>query len=366
MCTSPGFGGLEMNALKIAQWLEQHGWQVRLLVNADSPMSREADSFCKDVVTVQSIDSKKSKSSRSVLNKWMKQNKVSILFTPFNKDIKSLAAYKRIHNRKVKLVYQQHMKVGVKKKDIIHRLRYNALDLWISPLPYLKDETMRLTSVPERKIQVIHLGLEADQFLNQQHDKKYAREILYVPDDVKLLGVLGRIDPKKGQDFAIRCIAHLRDHYQKEYHLLIMGNITQNEGDAYINTLHDLVKQHKLEKQVHFQGYQKDVTLFYHAIDVFVMPSHGETYGMVTLEAMLMQKPIIGVDTDGTTELLQYGRFGWLHELEDVEGFCKQLFNIESLPGIDDTLKAAKQEVLQHFSMQQMMEETDRALTQLL
>ncbi len=366
VCTSPGYGGLEMNTLKLANWLEGYGWQVAMLINADSPMSKEAGKFCKNVTTIQQIKPAQSKATPGVINKWLKGKNVSILFTPFNKDIKALSNYKRFFNRRVKLVYQQHMQVGVKKRDLIHTLRYNMLDLWISPLQYLKEETMLKTSVPSHKIAVITLGLDADQFLNSAITKEQARAELNLPQDVYLLGVLGRIDPKKGQDFLIRAVAHINTNFKKDYHLILMGNMTHNEGDEYFMLLEKLVAENNLNDQVHFRPYNQDVNLFYKAIDVFAMPSHGETYGMVTLEAMLSGKPVLGVNRDGTAELLQHGKFGWLHELDDLEDFTQKLFAIDHVPKTKTLLQAATEEVLNNYSFEYSMKEIDMVLNNLL
>ncbi len=366
VCTSTGFGGLEMNTLKLADWLERRGWQVRWLVNEVSPLSKAASNSFKDVTTIQKIKSTASKCTAGILHKWLSPATVPLLFTPYNKDIKSLSAYKRFRNRLVKLVYQQHMKVGVKKRDLIHRLRYNMLDLWISPLPYLKQETLEKTPVPEERIKIIHLGLDPAQFTSSVLDPESARTQLAIPPGKPILGVLGRIDPKKGQDFVIRAIAHLRDVHHKIYYLLIMGNVTPNEGDEYLQKLNNLVTTHSLQQEVFFRPYQADVNLFYKAIDVFLMPSHGETYGMVTLEAMLSERPVLGVNTDGTAELLQHGKLGWLHNLEDLESFCQQLFAMETDAGKGRILSAAKEAVINQYSETEAMQKTEAALLQLL
>ncbi len=331
-----------------------------MLVNAAGTMDQQAAEYASDTTTIQSLGD--SKLSKAVLKKWLLSHSVSILLTPYNKDIAALCSYKRWSNRSVKLVYQQHMQVGVKKRDFIHTLRYNMLDAWISPLEYLKQETISKTKVPASKVTVIPLGLDPGRLINASLPMNEARQQLQLPQDVSLIGVLGRIDPKKGQDFLISALAKLPDHY----HLLIAGNVTPNEGEEYLNHLHHLVEKNSLEERVHFRKNQKDVSLFFSAIDIFAMPSHGETYGMVTLEAMLSGVPVIGVNRDGTAELLQHGRFGWLHELEDIDGFLQKLAELQSDPNLVAKLSAARTEVLTNYTTDGMMKATDQLLTSLL
>lgn len=362
VCTSPGFGGLEMYTLQLAQSLSKKGWEVFFLLNEKSKLYE----YAKPHFSTSSVqDFHKEKNSASLIHQWNKQHQLRLIFTPYNKDIQPLSAYKRLYNRKLKLVYQQHMKVGVKKRDLIHRLRYNMLDLWITPLEYLKQETLEKTTVKEENIRIVPVGLAFEKFPHTVLSKEGARRKLNLPQEVFLIGILGRIDPKKGQDFLIKALASLKEEIP--VHLLIMGAATAHEGDAWMQHLHTLVAQYSTTERVHFQPYQQDVSLFYSAIDVFAMASHGETYGLVTLEALYFEKPVTGVDTDGTKALLENGRLGWLHKLEDIETFGKHLHTIIHYPQqATEKTALAKKTVTEHYDFELTVTEMENLFIQLL
>ena len=82
--------------------------------------------------------------------------------------------------------------------------------------------------------------------------------------------------------------------------------------------------------------YSEDIHLFYNAIDIFVLASEGETYGMVTIEAMLSGLPVIATKSGGTPEILNFGEFGLLFKHNDIPGF------VESVEWILNTPDAAK------------------------
>jgi glycosyltransferase involved in cell wall biosynthesis len=357
VCTSPAFGGLEMNTLKLAQWLQEDGWTVRLLLNEQSEIYKRAKNYAHDIATIQDIAGEKIKKlNAGIIKKWLNEKSVPCLLTPYNKDIAALSLNKRFKNRNIKLVYQQHMKVGVKKRDIIHTFRYDMLNVWISPLQYLKEETLRYTRVPASKIVLIPFGLETEHFLEKNITKTEARKQLALPENANIIGLLGRIDPMKEQAFMIKVIAHLKQQYQLDYHLVIMGAITYNTGDTYLHSLHQLTEELGLQQQIHFRDFAPDVVPFYKAIDVFAMPSSGETFGMVTIEAMLSGCPVIGTNADGTKEILQDGKIGYLYEYNNLDSFCTQLQALKNNPSLPTLLHNAQQEVIHKYSKEKMME----------
>ncbi len=362
ICTSPGFGGLEMNTLKLAKWLSAKNWNVQLLTNEKSNITQEGIKNQLSVTTIQSLHAKKN--AAFVLKRWLQNHPADILFTPYNKDLAPLAFYKMLFRRKATLVYQQHMKVGIPKRDLIHTLRYRTIDLWLSPLQYLKEETLQLTKLKAEKIAVIPLGIEPKKFsipLNQEA----ARLELGLPQHAFIIGIAGRIDPKKGQDFLVEMMPRIL----KEIHsalLVIMGDVTAHEGNHFLQLLLQKIKESGLQDKIILLPFKKEVVHFYKAIDVLAVPSEGETYGMVTLEAMASGTPVIGANKDGTKEILQKGALGWLYNSGDENAFLSQLLEIASGENGSEKTNAAKAEINTHYAASRTFEETEEALKALI
>jgi len=157
-----------------------------------------------------------------------------------------------------------------------------------------------------------------------------------------LLGIIGRIDPKKGQLFLVESLTELRSR-GNAVEVLIFGSATVNEEKSrqYEREIHDVVARNQLEDVVHFVPHRPDVELFYQAIDVFVLGSHSETFGMVTIEAMLSELPIIATESGGTAEILEHGKLGRLYPFENTAVFCEQVAHALRHP--DETSEKAKQ-----------------------
>jgi len=85
------------------------------------------------------------------------------------------------------------------------------------------------------------------------------------------------------------------------------------------------VADHDLGAVIHFRDYTKEVELFYNTIDMFTLASERETYGMVTIEAMLSGLPIIATSAGGTSEILGFGKFGLLYEYNNLDDYGQKV-----------------------------------------
>lgn len=365
LCTSTSIGGLELNTLKLASWLREYGWTATLLVRAENPMigSIQSANVPYHILPPAKGARQHWKRAKAVAT-WLKQQRCNILLTPFNKDLRAASICKRYFRNTLKLIYQQHMQVGVSKRDFIHRIRYAAIDAWISPLPYLKEETIRLTTVAERKISIIPFGIEAEDKLSNNMPLDEARAVLALPEDGAVMGILGRIDRKKGQDFVVKALQKWNEiHPKKPFHLLINGDATlEEEGVKFKAELGQLITDAGLDNNVSIVPYTKSTAAFFRAIDVFVMPTYSETFGMVTLEAMAAGVPVLGSNSTGTMAILQEGRLGHLFTPGDADDFCRQLEALLGDKDLLEKLRLAREEVITVYSKQAMMLAMDRLL----
>ncbi len=363
ICTSPGWGGLELNTLRLARWLRDEGWKVHLLTAGGTPIQEKAGDSVSSVNAIRDEGLAGKGGQLRAVHAWVLRYKIKVLLLPYRRDVQVASLYKRFYDDDMALIYQQHMQVGVRKRGLIHTLRYVMLDVWIAPLQYLKEETLRLTRVPEEKIEVIPFGIEPEPFLNASFTRAEARVALNLPQDAYIIGTLGRLDPKKGQDLVVRALPELPTNT----HVLLMGNATLDEGgDAFTRQLQQLIQDKGLESRVHLRPHNDEVMLFYRAIDFFAMPSHGETFGMVTVEAMAAGVPVVGTDKDGTREILGEGKFGWLFPKEDVDAFCRQLAAVRDGAGVTEKIKAAREAALSTYSKEQMVAAINELLLELM
>ena len=309
-----------MNVLERAEWLSKRNWEVHLGYIKETRFQT--------LLSESSVQGHVHKRNPKYFAIWsglklyrrLRLVECNLLYISDARDM-SVAVWARwFSRRRIKVIYAQAMQLGIDKKDLIHTIRFNNLDAWISTLPYLVKQVKDRTNLSHDKLFCIRLGTASSRF-EHAPNQQTAREKLNLPS-AKFMGVLGRFDRQKGQLEAIEAFSKIED---ESVHLLLMGEKTKDEADDYYETLLSMIRGSNLENRVHIRPFNPHVELFFSAIDVFVLPSYNETYGMVTVEAMMCGKKIVASDAGGTIELLENGKWGVLFEPKNTEDLASKL-----------------------------------------
>jgi glycosyltransferase involved in cell wall biosynthesis len=321
-CPSKSWGGLEMNQLRNAKWMSDRGHEIVIFVQKKSKIHQEATQLGLNVDFVRAHRKYYDIVNASRLLKKIKQHKISHLIVRNPKDMSLCALAKTMSLKKFFLAYFMEMQIGISKRDFLHTLRFNKFDLWSCPLPWLKNQVVELTKFPECKTKVIPSGLALEKYFNAPESHQ-AKEILSLDITKDYIGLVGRFDAQKGQLLLLEAFNKVKGEI--DHNLVFLGESTHNQSDAYLLKLKTFVQQNKLESRVYFTPFREDVETFYSAIDVFVMATKSETFGMVTIEALASGCRVVGSNKGGTVEILNHGEFGTLFESENSDDLAKKL-----------------------------------------
>ena len=135
-------------------------------------------------------------------------------------------------------------------------------------------------------VDVIANGVDLDRFCG---DRRRARRVLGIEDDVHLIGAVGRLEWVKGHDVLIRAVAML----EPKTRLLIVGDGSRR------NELEDLARTLGVTERVGFLGHRDDAALILPALDVFCQPSRSEGLPLAILEAQACGIPVVASDVGG-------------------------------------------------------------------
>lgn len=123
---------------------------------------------------------------------------------------------------------------------------------------------------------------------NMINYKKYAfnknnrlniREKYGIEENDVLIGNVGRLSIQKNQEYAIKCLKHIK---QSNFKLMFVGDVDNNQQ---IKKIKDLVLSLGLDSKVIFTGMVTDVERYYSAFDIFWLPSLYEGMPTVGIEA---------------------------------------------------------------------------------
>ncbi len=346
-CSSTSWGGLEMNVVRVATWMRERGWTVCVYCQGDTPIDKEARLQGHNVSHVrrplQVLDVPAAMGMLSELGR----KRCSVVLAFLNRDISMLAWARRLSRAGIRTIYVQQMGLGVDKRDLLHTRRYAQLDFWLSPLESLRQEVLQRTRMTAQRVKVAPLGIDYRLF-HSGLSQSQARLQLELKPEKKYLGVIGRLDPAKGQELAIRALAELRKR-GRDLELVLMGSATKGLETSYEKQLRSFSEGLGLHDVVHFRSFRADTLSFYRSIDLCIMATRSETYGMVSVEAMMSGCAIVGTNSGGTPELLDHGRRGKLFEPDDVEGCVRAIEN--SLDSMStDKLRSIADEVREKYS----------------
>jgi D-inositol-3-phosphate glycosyltransferase len=203
-----------------------------------------------------------------------------------------------------------------------------------------EDQFRRLYGNPPGLVEIVAPGVEHAFFT--PGDKRGARFALGMGEGPVLLFV-GRIQPLKGVDVAVRALAALN---RRDASLYVVGGASGLQGDTEVARVNALISELGLTQQVHFVEPQAHhmLSTYYRAADAVWVPSRSESFGLVALEAAACGTPVIANAVGGLLSLVDHGLTGYLVADRDPEMFAKYTAELLNNPALASAMSIAAAE----------------------
>jgi glycosyltransferase involved in cell wall biosynthesis len=221
-----------------------------------------------------------------------------------------------------------------------------------------------LGRVDSTRISRIYYGLPASSAEADDAGRRLRTE-LGIPYQAPLLATVGRLTEQKGLLYLLEAMAIV--HRQlPEARLLVVGD-AQDGRDEYKQGLLRTRAKLGLEETVLFTGVRDDVPAVMRAIDLFVMASLWEGFGLVFLEAMAAAKPIVATRVSAIPEVVADGVTGLLVPPQDSGALAEAMLLLLNAPERGRQMgKAGLIRLQEHFTEERMVDEIECLYLELL
>jgi glycosyltransferase involved in cell wall biosynthesis len=217
---------------------------------------------------------------------------------------------------------------------------------------------------PTRRTFVVHPGVVLNE-LEGDAARSATRRQLGIPATRTVLGIVGRLQPWKGQDRFIRAVAELRA-VGFDVHGLVVGGDAHRLSPTYAAGLEPLARELGIAEFVSFTGHVSKVDPYLAVMDIFINAADEEPFGIVILEAMAAGVPVVAVGKGGPAEIIINGRTGILTPSGAPEDLVNAAARLVGDPALRGRLSAGAHEHLRaHFSVDAMVEKLTAALESL-
>ena len=195
-----------------------------------------------------------------------------------------------------------------------------------------------------KKVCTIYNGIDLNKF--DYETRSLSKEELNLSDDHVVIGVIGMFDRIKGHEYLFKAVEKLVFEGRTDIICLVVG-----EGRMR-NELEEFVSSRNLGRNIRFLGYRNDIPELLKVMDVVVVPSLQESFGMVPVEAMAMKIPVIATRVGGLVEVIEDGKTGILVPPGDVGSLCMAIKQLIENPEMRKEMgEAGKKRVEEKFDI---------------
>src|SRR5205807_2463290 len=193
----------------------------------------------------------------------------------------------------------------------IHRLKYTWTCDRVIALSQPVRSSLVAAGIPDRMIEVIEPGIEPPAALPTPAARRRARAKWGLSDGDFAIGHVGAFTPEKGQDIALEAAAILA-RTMPDARMLLAGDGPLRHSEKMAELMG------RTEAAARLPGFVEDLEEFHAALDLYIMPSRSEAWGLAAVHAMAYGLPVVASNVGGLAAIVEDGQTGWLIPPDDA------------------------------------------------
>ncbi len=243
------------------------------------------------------------------------------------------------------------------------KLHEDWIESVIVPAQVIASQLRQVLNLPSERLQVIYYPVNPSSIDSQgeseaQQSRLECLDRLGIPRHCRVIGIVGRIRPVKGQRILLKSFATLRKRFPDIVLLMLYRDTNETEAE-WQGLLQDLVESN-LQQSVYLYGYREDVLEIMRHTDIGVVSSvDSEVICRVAVEFFSVGTPVVAFPTGALPEIIQDGVTGRIAKDKSAEALAEALeWMLESPERIAEFGKNARQQSLERFDPNKLLEQT--------
>jgi len=233
----------------------------------------------------------------------------------------------------------------------------------IVPAQVIASQLRQVLNLPPERLHVIYypvnpstIGVKGES--EAQQSRLECLDRLGIPKHRRVIGIVGRIRPVKGQRILLKIFVALRKRFPDIVLLMLYRDTSETEAE-WQGLLQDLVESNLLQS-VYLYGYREDVLEIMRHTDIGVVSSvDSEVICRVAVEFFSVGTPVVAFPTGALPEIIQDGVTGRIAKDKSAEALAETLeWMLESPERIAEFGQNARQQSLERFDPNKLLEQT--------
>ncbi len=343
ICVSTSEGGLEFCVVKFAAQVRDEGHESIIICTPGSVIHKKAQLLELPILLIPKRKIPFYVFFQTI--KYIRKHNPDVLITHRSPGLKRSAVMK-IFFPKIKIISFLHTLLNFSKKDWLHRFLFSKVDEFIVFTEVQKQNICRFLPIKNSIVRVIPHTVDVKHY---KPGPSHFKDELKIQPELPIIGCVGRFDLKKGQLELIDA-ADLMIKNGYKFQLIFIGQDTKSE-EGVRALCESKVIELGLQSNVLFLDHRNDLTEAYRAFDIFVLPSHEETFELVLLEAMASGCLCVANYAGGPIEILDSGNAGVLVDSRAPASLSRALQIImEDLESYAPFKTKARERVLNNYT----------------
>ena len=241
------------------------------------------------------------------------------------------------------------------------------IDKVIAVSGFVKDKLLQEGYVKPSKIIQVPLGIDLSKYSNVKSGEAVKREFR-LTKNIPLVGMIGRFQKIKGHHIFVKMAAEIIKTHPNVHFMIVGSEVFGNASESdYGREIHDLIKKNGLDEKIILAGFRQDIPQILKALDVLVVPSEIETFGMVVLEAMAVGVPVVSCAKGGPSEIIKNGENGFSIDEQDPAKLSEKVKYLIDNPDIKKEIgSAGKRTVERNYRIENQVAKTEAIYKKLL